>query len=103
MRDVERTNLIPPCSRNDDHDHPLTIELSVQSEEAKMASAILKDKDYDLISVIYHASQGCETARLYAADAEKENDKEAAGFFNKALELNEQLVQKGKELLKQRL
>jgi hypothetical protein len=30
-----------------------------------MASAILKDKDYDLISVIYHASQGCETARLY--------------------------------------
>jgi hypothetical protein len=74
-----------------------------QSEEAKMANAILKDKDYDLISVIYHASQGCETVRQYAADAEKENDKEAAGFFNKALELNEQLVQKGKELLKQRL
>ena len=68
-----------------------------------MASAILKDKDYDLISVIYHASQGSETVRQYAADAEKENDKEAAGFFNKALELNEQLVQKGKELLKQRL
>jgi hypothetical protein len=73
------------------------------SEETDMANAILKDKDYDLISVIYHASQGCETARLYAADAEKENDKEAAGFFNKAFELNEQLVQKGKELLKQRL
>jgi hypothetical protein len=72
-------------------------------KEAEMASAILKDKDYDLISVIYHASQGCETARQYAADAEKEKDKEAAGFFNKALELNEQLVQKGKELLKQRL
>jgi hypothetical protein len=68
--------------------------------EAKMASAIL---DYDLISVIYHASQGCETARQYAADAEKEKDKKAAGFFNKALELNEQLVQKGEELLKPRL
>jgi hypothetical protein len=80
----------------DDPDHP-------QSEEAEMANAILKDKDYDLISVIYHASQGCETARQYAADAKKENDNEAAGFFNKALELNEQLVQKGKELLKQRL
>jgi len=62
-----------------------------------MASAILKNKDYDLISVIYHASQGCETARQYAADAEKEKDKEAAGFFNKALELNGQLVQTGKE------
>jgi hypothetical protein len=76
---------------------------SHQSEEAKMASAILKDKDYDLISVIYHASKGCATARQYATDAEKENDKEAAAFFNSAVALNEQLVQKGKELLKQRL
>jgi hypothetical protein len=63
----------------------------------------LKNKDYDLISVIYHASQGSETARQYAADAERENDKEAVSFFNEALELNAQLVQKGKELLKQRL
>jgi hypothetical protein len=68
-----------------------------------MASAILKNKDYDLISVIYHASQGSETARQYAADAERENDKEAVAFFNEALGLNAQLVQKGKELLKQRL
>jgi hypothetical protein len=68
-----------------------------------MTSLILKDKDYDLISVVYHASQGCETARQYAADAKRENDKEAAAFFNEALEMNAQLVQKGKELLKQRL
>ena len=68
-----------------------------------MASAILKNKDYDLISVIYHASQGSETARQYAADAERENDKEAVAFFNEALELKARLVQKGKELLKQRL
>jgi len=68
-----------------------------------MASAILKNKDYDLISVIYHASQGSETARQYAADAERENDKDAVAFFNEALELNAQLVQKRKELLKQRL
>jgi hypothetical protein len=68
-----------------------------------MASAILKNKDYDLISVIYHASLGSETARQYAADAERENDKEAVAFFNEALELNARLVQKGKELLKQRL
>jgi hypothetical protein len=68
-----------------------------------MASALLKDKDYDIISVIYHASQGCETARQYAADSERENDKEAAAFFNEAFELNAQLVNKGKKLLKQRL
>jgi hypothetical protein len=70
----------------------------------EMEGALLKDKDYDLISVIYHASQGCETARQYASDAERENDKEAAAFFfNEALKLNARLVQKGKELLKQRL
>ena len=66
-------------------------------------SEILKDKDYDLISVIYHASQGCETSRQYAADAQRENDEEAAAFFNKALELNAQLVRRGKELLEKRL
>jgi hypothetical protein len=66
-------------------------------------SEILKDKDYDLISVIYHASQGCETARQYAADAQRENDQEAAAFFNEALELNAQLVRRGKELLEKRL
>jgi hypothetical protein len=54
----------------------------------EMASEILKDKDYDLISVVYHASQGCETTRQYAADAQRENDEEAAAFFNEALKLN---------------
>jgi hypothetical protein len=68
-----------------------------------MENGILKDKDYDLISVIYHASQGCETTRQYSSDAQRENDKEAAAFFNEALKLNAQLVQKGKKLLKQRL
>ena len=57
-----------------------------------MANAILKNKDYDLISVIYHASQGSETARQYAADAERENDKQAVAFFNEDLGLNAQLV-----------
>ena len=61
-----------------------------------MASAILKNKDYNLISVIYHASQGCETARQYAADAEKENDNEAARFFNKALELKSSLFRQAR-------
>ena len=68
-----------------------------------MANEMLKDKDYDLISVIYHASKGCTTAQRYAADAEKENDKEAAAFFQETIKLNAQLVEKGKRMLKQRL
>jgi hypothetical protein len=82
-----------------DHDY----NPAPRTKEAEMATAILNDKDYDIISVVYHASQGSETARQYAADAERENDREAAAFFNEALGLNAQLVQKGKELLKQRL
>src|ERR1700716_4333980 len=72
--------------------------LPLRNEEMKMVSEseILKDKDYDLISVIYHASQGCETARQYAADAQRENDQDAAAFFNEAVELNAHLVDKGK-------
>ena len=68
-----------------------------------MANGILKDKDYDLISVIYHASQGCETARQYVADAERENDRDAAAILNDAINMNAQHDQRGKELLKQRL
>ncbi len=80
-----------------------TTTTSAGNEETEMANAILKNKDHHLIGVIYHASQGSETARQYAADAERENDKQAVAFFNEVLGLNAQLVQKGKELLKQGL
>ena len=82
------------CTSDDRKIDPACRHLPVRNEEMKMVSEseILKDKDYDLISVIYHASQGCETARQYAADAQRENDQEAAAFFDKALEMNVQLV-----------
>ena len=83
--------------------HSIMMTTIAINQEANMESALLKDKDYDLISVIYHASQGCETARQYAADAKRENDEDAAAFFNEAVKLNVQLVDKGKNLLKQRL
>lgn len=68
-----------------------------------MVNGPLKDKDYDLVSVLYHASQGAEICRQYAADAEQEGDSEAAQFFKEVQEQNSQLVQKGKNLLKGRL
>lgn len=46
-----------------------------------MAHELLKDKDYDLISVVYHASQGAELCRRYAADADNEGDMEAVPIF----------------------
>lgn len=68
-----------------------------------MATAPLKDKDYDLISVLYHASQGLETCRKYSADAKSEGDTVAAEYFEEVHRSYEHLVSKGKDLLKQRL
>jgi hypothetical protein len=68
-----------------------------------MPSEPLKDKDYDLVSVVYHACQGLETCRQYAADAESEGDTAAVQFFQEARNKYEELASKGKDLLKQRL
>jgi hypothetical protein len=68
-----------------------------------MRTEPLNNKEYDLISVLYHASQGCETCDQYAQDAEKDGDQEAVQFFNEVIEQNEKLIQKGKQLLKNRL
>lgn len=68
-----------------------------------MANAPLKDKDYDLISVLYHASQGYEMCGQYAADAAQENDEETKAFFNEVRDQNARLVEKGKDLLKKRI
>ena len=64
---------------------------------------ILKNKDYDLISVIYNASQAADTCTQYMKDAEKERDQEVKQFFNEVQEVNANLVQQGKSLLKNRL
>ena len=63
----------------------------------------LHNKDYDLISVIYHASQGFETCQQYLEDAEKEGDRDAAQFFSEVREQNQKLVEKGRDLLKKRI
>ncbi len=63
----------------------------------------LQNKDYDLISVIYHASQGYETCEKYCDDAEKAGDRDAVQFFREVQEHSMQMVEKGKQLLKSRL
>ncbi|QBQ54077.1 hypothetical protein [Nitrosococcus wardiae] len=68
-----------------------------------MANVPFKDKDYDLVSTIYHASQGASICNQYATDADKEGDSEAAQFFKEVQEQNMRLVQKGKDLLKKRI
>jgi len=68
-----------------------------------MAQQVLKNKDYDIISVIYNSSQAVETCSQYLQDAESEGDNEAKSFFNQVQQMNTDLIQKGKDLLKNRL
>lgn len=68
-----------------------------------MPNTPLRDKDYDLISVVYHASQGLDTCRRYADDANAARDQEVAEYFKEVTSRYAELVDKGKHLLKDRL
>lgn len=62
-----------------------------------------RDTTYNLVSVIYHALQGAETYQTYQQDAESSGDREIAAFFREAQQQNEQLANRAKDLLGQRL
>ena len=66
-----------------------------------MAKDLLKNKEFDLVSVIYNASQAAETCQQYIQDAK--GDQEVEKYFTNVIDTNAELVQKGKELLKNRL
>jgi hypothetical protein len=66
-------------------------------------SAPMKDKNYNLISVLYHTLQGCETCSIYLEDAEKSGDKELADFFREVDGQYRQIVDRAKGLLSPRL
>ncbi len=58
-----------------------------------------KDKNYNLISVLYHSSDNVEALKTYIQDAEAEGDQELAEFFNGVLENNLRAAQRAKEML----
>ena len=58
-----------------------------------------KDKNYNLISVLYHSSDNVESLKTYIDDAEAEGDQELVEFFSAVLENNLTAAQKAKEML----
>ena len=62
-----------------------------------------KDKNYNLISVLYQSSDNVESLRTYIQDAEQEGDQELVSFFNEILENNLRAAQRAKEMLVFRL
>ncbi len=62
-----------------------------------------KDKNYNLISVLYHSSDNVESLKTYVQDAEQEGDQELVEFFSAVLENNLEAAQRAKEMLVSRL
>ncbi len=62
-----------------------------------------KDKNYNLISMLYHSADVAETLKTYVEDAEQEGDQELVDFFSASLKNNQEASQRAKELLVQRL
>jgi len=63
----------------------------------------MPDKDYDIVSTLYHALQGADICDKYIADAEKTGDQEAVGFFHEVQDHNRKLAEKAKDLLAKRV
>ena len=58
-----------------------------------------KDKNYNLIRVLYQSSKNVESLKTYVQDAEQEGDQELVEFFNGILENNLRAAQRAKEML----
>jgi hypothetical protein len=62
-----------------------------------------KDKNYNLIAVLYQSSDNVESLKTYIQDAEQEGDQELVDFFSAVLENNLTAAQRAKEMLVPRL
>ena len=62
-----------------------------------------KDKNYNLISVLYHSSENIESLNTYVQDAQQEGDQQLVQFFNTILENNSKAAQQAKQMLVTRL
>jgi hypothetical protein len=67
------------------------------------ASQQPKDKNYNLISVLYQSAENAETLKTYVQDAEQEGDQELVEFFDGVLQNNLEANQRAKEMLVPRL
>jgi hypothetical protein len=61
------------------------------------------DKNYDLVSVLYHSLKGAELYEKYAEDAEAGGDGEAAEFFRDCQERQREISANAKQMLARRL
>jgi hypothetical protein len=78
-------------------------KIPTKGDKLTEASRQPKDKNYNLITVLYQSSENAETLKSYVQDAEQEGDQELVEFFNGVLENNLEANQRAKEMLVPRL
>lgn len=71
--------------------------------DVRRTSTNTPDPHYDLISVLYHALEGAQTAALYAEDAGRVGDQELSQFFVQVQQNQVACSEKAKQLLGRRL
>lgn len=72
---------------------------ATRNQQGKTGST--SDTVYNLISVMYHTLQGCQTYEKYAQDAEQAGEQQIAQFFRDAGREFERCAQRGQQLLAQ--
>ena len=70
-----------------------------QQESERQINPYTLDKDYNLISVLYHALQGAETTAKYAQDAQTAGATQVNEFMRQVQEQYNRIAQQAKELL----
>lgn len=63
----------------------------------------MKDKNYDLVSTLYHALQGVEKSEGYLGDAEKTGDEAVVSFLRETQQKYRDISERAKALLHERL
>jgi len=58
-----------------------------------------KDKNYNLITVLYQSSDNVESLKTYIQDAQTEGHQELVEFFSGVLENNLEAAKRAKEML----
>jgi hypothetical protein len=93
---MDATHTTP--ARNDARG-PATKEHDMGNDSETKINPHTLDKDYNLISVLYHALQAADTCAQYAQDAQSQGSQDNAEFMREVQQQNERIAQRAKELL----
>lgn len=63
----------------------------------------VNDKNFDMVSTLYHASQGVQLSQQFSQVAKEKSDQDAQAFFDRVAQHYEDIADEARKLLKQTL